>query len=346
VAATVSFAAALSGCNVVRRFPVIVADEPTFNEDSSDSAKVLRATISQDNGPIDPALRVTCDFSFSRRDQVPSFRTRSSTRLGNQRRWECSFPASTRNAMRDGHVLRFEWIVRSTNGDGDPVIVARTGVKDFAIGCQGADAPGAAWARNQSDIVGQFGGLTTIERIAAAGYVPTHFTADGSQKVFRGMGVAFARRIDVLGTTNIVPSLPIRTDSPNLLLFSPGSRVDDDSTLAPALATFSLVGWAYTTNLSSSPIDHPPLVNCFPLHEWFIHEQGAHTVDGGFTPGPGPFPIGLRHARLWDLHVWSRPSGVPALGIFNHSGPGGSVRPADGFAAPAASFFYPEFDEP
>lgn len=342
----------LSGaCPVVSQLPVIRVFPPTW--DADDSPKVISAVITQNNGPLSPQLRVRCDFAFATPpNQVPTWRSVDAEALaGNV--WNCTLPDGL--AVRNNHVLLFEWLVESTDQQGQPLAVARSDVREFHVGC--AD-PAGFLRQEQLAVLQRFGGLTTLDRIITQGFVPTHTTTLPADiggisvstpipvnKVFRGMGVAFARAQDILAAGNFVPSGTPQPGSPNLLLFLPSATVDGRPDLDAPGATYQLIGWAYAANLTSFP-DGPPSVGCFPLHEWFFHEEGIHTLDGGFSPGAGS-ALGAPHARLWDLHVWAdSDSGIPELGIFNVTGAGGATTPASGYEAPAGSFFYPEFAQP
>lgn len=352
----------LSGCGVlplIAQLPLITPVTPVWIETSPNTLKVLDATITQNNGPPDPALRVTCDFNFAAPPgQLAPSRTIVATPITDTL-FRCTLPAATQAAVRNNHVLVFEWIVEGAS-NGQLVPVARSGVQRFQVGCDGPAAV-ASLTGVQGSVLSRFGAQMTFAQIAAAGYLPTHSTllptitqtplgsVSGPpfvlvQKVFDGMGVAFARAIDVPGATGFVPSGPLTVASPNLLLFVPSATVPGDATLAAPNATFRLIGWAYAANLASFPLPNPPGFGCFPLHEWFLHEAGVHTLDGGFTPNASVGTLGAGHARLWDLHVWVGAAGVPGLGILNVNG-AGTPTPS-GFIAPAGSFFHPPFAQP
>jgi len=340
------------GCDLVAQLPVITSVPPTF--DAATPEKILAATITQNNGQLNPSLRVRCVI-FSERppQQLPAVRSVAAQALAGNT-YNCVLPDTLR--IRNNHVLLFEWLVESINEQGEANPVARSGVKQFHVGC----ADPAQFLRNdQAAVLGRFAGVFTTNQLLDLGYVPTHpavttieVNAGGvpvptpftGNKVFRGMGVAFARAADILAAGNFVPSgLPV-SGQPNLLLMQPSTTVAGRPDLAPLGATFTLLGWAYAVNLSTVPGPFPPDVGCFPLHEWFFHEAGVHTLDGGFTPSFGA--PGVEHDRLWDVHVWSRASGLPELGILNVTGAGGATTPGAGFDAPAGSFFHPDIPLP
>jgi hypothetical protein len=330
------------GCDLVAQLPVITSFPPTW--DATTPTKILAATITQDNGELDPSLRVRCEFFFERPPtQLPNVRSVPAQRMaGNV--YNCTL--TTGPQLRNNHVLLFEWIVESLNPQGQATPVARSGVKTFHVGCAN---PSQFLRADQAAVLGSFGALTTIDQILLAGYVPTHPTLHDlipMNKVFQGMGVAFARLQDVAAAGNFVPSgLPL-SGQPNLLLFLPSVTVAGRPDLAPPNATFALIGWAYAVNLTTAPGPFPPNVGCFPLHEWFFHEAGVHTLDGGFSLGVAS-ALGVPHERLWDLHVWARPaSGVPRLAIVNVTAAGGATTPSAGFVAPEGSFFHPQIPLP
>jgi len=340
------------GCDLVAQLPVITSVPPNF--DAATPQKILAATITQNNGQLNPSLRVGCQVFFaSPPQQLPTVRFVPAQQLaGNV--YNCVLPASL--PIRKNHVLMFEWLVESINQQGQATPVARSGVKQFHVGCP---SPTQFLRNDQAAVLGRFAGVLTSDQILGLGYVPTHPAVDTiavnvggvtvptlftGNKVFRGMGVAFARSTDILAAGNFVPSgLPV-SGQPNLLLMQPSTTVPGRPDLAPLGATFTLLGWAYAVNLSTVPGPFPPDVGCFPLHEWFFHEAGVHTLDGGFSLSLAAPGVG--HARLWDIHVWSRASGLPALGILNVTGAGGATTPGAGFDTPDGSFFHPNIPLP
>ena len=340
-------AVALCGaCEVVSQLPVITAFPPNFSASTPD--KILPATIIQNNGPLNDALQVRCEFFFKTPpSQLANPRSVLAQRMaGNV--FNCTLPATVSERVQNNDVLVFEWIVESLNDEGDATPVARSGVQEFHVGCPN---PRQFLLDDQARVLSSFGALTTLLQIAGAGYVPTHpavstgTPAGPTSKIFRGMGVAFARVTDIPASGGFVPSgLPV-SGQPNLLLFQPSATVVGQPDLASPAATFALIGWAYAVNLVEVPGPHPPNVGCFPRHEWFFHEAGVHTIDGGFSPGLGS-ALGVEHQRLWDLHVWARTGGPPRLSIENITGAGGATTPGGGFVAPPGSFFYPNIPIP
>jgi hypothetical protein len=339
-----------AGCDLVSQFPVIETFPPSFGP--GDDRKAFSAVITQNGEAIDPGLVVRCDVFFGVPPTQPPIvaSIAAARQAGNV--FSCELPEDI--VIRNNHVMNFEWVVESIN-DGQAVPVARSGVRTFHIGC---DDPAGFLRNDQATVLARFGELDNVVAIGAAGYLPTHPATAPSvpglpspqlqtNKVFKGMGAAFARAVDVPAGGGFVPfGTPVSGD-PNLLLFRPSATVAGSPDLADPLATYTLIGWAYAATIGDDlPADRPPSTGCFPLHEWFFHEEGHHTVDGGFTPGPPFSAIGVYHPRLWDLHVWADASGVPRLGILNVTGAGAATTPADGYEAAANSFFYPFFTDP
>jgi hypothetical protein len=334
-----------AACDFVTQFPVITSFPPTW--EATTPTKILAATITQNNGELDPRLRVRCEFSFERPAgtlQPPNVRSVPAQRIaGND--YNCTLTLGP--SLRNNHVLVFEWLVESVNQQGEATPVARSGVKRFHVGCP-IDDPTEFLRLDQAQVVSALGALTTVAQILAAGYVPTHSTFLDQfpvNRVFRGMGVAFARAQDLAATGNFVPSGPPQSGHPNLLLFLPSATVAGRPDLSRPDATYRLIGWAYAANRVTVPGPFPPNTGCFPLHEWFFHEAGVHTLDGGFSLGVSSAP-GVPHERLWDLHVWARPNSIPELAILNVTTAGGATTPSAGFVAPVGSFFHPEIPLP
>jgi hypothetical protein len=340
-----------AGCDFVSQFPVIETFPPAFGP--GDDRKVFSAVITQNGEAIDPSLRVRCEVSFAvPRTQIATVQSIDAERQAGTV-FSCALPDGT--AVRNNNVMQFEWIAESIN-DGEAVPVAKSGVKTFQIGC---DDPAGFLRADQASVMERFGALTTLAAIGVAGFLPTHPTTVSvsvggvpspqlpTNKVFKGMGAAFARAVDVPAAGGFVPLGAPASGDPNLLLFRPSATVEGRPDLADPFATYALIGWAYAATVGGDfPADTPPGAGCFPLHEWFFHEEGHHTMDGGFTPGPQFSAIGVYHPRVWDMHVWADASGVPRLGILNVTGAGGATTPGDGFEASADSFFYPAFTDP
>jgi hypothetical protein len=282
------------GCDVVAQLPVITSFPPTF--DATTPQKILAATITQNNGQLNPSLRVRCELFFvAPPTQLSNVRSVPAEQLGGNT-YNCVVPPDTR--IRNNHVLTFEWFVESINAQGEATPVARSGDKQFQVGCPD---PAQFLRDDQTAVLARFGGVLTSDRILSLGYVPTHPAATtlnvdvggvtvptpfAGNKVFRGMGVAFARSADILSAGNFVPSgMPV-SGQPNLLLMQPSTTVAGRPDLAPLDATFTLLGWAYAVNLSTVPGPFPPISGCFPLHEWFFHEAGGSHARRRVLPLP------------------------------------------------------------
>jgi hypothetical protein len=95
------------------------------------------------------------------------------------------------------------------------------------------------------------------------------------------------RRDDLEAALNQAPS-EVFSFEPSVLMFMPDGGDEGNRTLR-------LVGWAYAVNLSTAPLPNFPDIPgfCIPNHEWFFHEAGVHTADGGFSPGIPPNPVGV-----------------------------------------------------
>lgn len=235
-------------------------------------------------------------------------------------------------------------------------------------GC-GALATGLEMAAAQDAIRDRY---SNIDDAYAAGFAPSHHYV-----TFAGMGMAVARvlRIEGGAFAEMLPE-PVSVNDPNMLFYGPtggAARVGIWPLDAPGSFTdpfadppYRLIGWGYFVEYDPAA---RPALGCVPAAEWFIHEAGWHTSDGGFiaTTPPGE-PAGLRgrdaialppvlpapattagpsgflsvgviwHRRYWDLHVWRNDGGFPGFGIFNTFG-----GPAFGAALPAGAFFFRSF---
>jgi hypothetical protein len=196
-----------AGCEVVAQLPVITSFPPSW--DVTTTPKTLEARITQNNGPLARSLRVRCEFSFERPPtQLPNVRSVPAQRMPGTRYFCIIRPGSQ---LRNNHVLRFEWFVESLNSLGQAIPVARSGVQTFHVGCEN---PTQFLQNDQAAVLASFGAVTTRTRILLAGYIPAHPVAvpmpiplgGEIDRVFRGMGVAFARAQDVLAAGNFAPS--------------------------------------------------------------------------------------------------------------------------------------------
>jgi hypothetical protein len=182
--------------------------------------------------------------------------------------------------------------------------------------------------------------VADFELLRQARYVPSHLFQS-----FVGQGVAFARPFEAFTGVNFTPTEPL------LLLYAPPA-----ATLAAAAAEplipdlpYTLIGFAYAFHYDPSG---PPSFDCMPREAWFVHEAGWHPASGGFFPqtftednlgdsdpdfppliaNPGDLRFGAPwHPRLWDVHLFIRPGGVPLLAACNPAA--GVAPPPDAFAA-------------
>ncbi len=249
-----------------------------------------------------------------------------------------------------------------------------------AVGCAGSrhapttqGPPQSGLQAEQRQILSRFGGLTRVQDILAAGYVPTH----GATSI-RDVGVAFTRIVDVPVLLPGTPALPPRLGAPNLLMFAPAAGATDTVTVCPVPASpdrpcpvdlravtrpgsptvtdalwadepYVLVGWAYTARMDSGPgaafpRDQPPTLDIIEPGQWFVHEAGWHNLDGTFAidrafvrplAGPPHPHAGAPHGRFWDVHLWvGRSTGIPVVSM-------SSPTPIDGITVPDGSFVYP-----
>ena len=234
-------------------------------------------------------------------------------------------------------------------------------------GCD-ALATGLEMAAAQETIIARYGQINDARN---AGFAPSHLYV-----TFAGMGMAVARviRIQQGAFPEMLPEAT-SVEDPNLLFYmptgtpatvglfnQPGSFSD-----AEADPPYRLIGWGYF--VAFDPATRPTL-GCVPQPEWFVHEAGWHTWDGGFvaTPPPGE-PAGARgsaaislppllpppftvvgpsgalsggvvwHQRYWDIHVWRNDDGFPGFGIFNPFG----GAPTFGAGLPGNAFFIRNF---
>jgi len=133
-------------CNLVAQLPVITA-------------------------PLNASLRVRCEFWFAAPpQQLPNVRSVDAHRLAGNA-YNCTLPPGL--AIQNNHVLLFEWLVESINQQGQANPVARSGVKQFHVGCA---APAQFLRNDQAAVLSQFGGVLTTNQIIGFGCVPTHST--------------------------------------------------------------------------------------------------------------------------------------------------------------------------
>lgn len=155
----------------------------------------------------------------------------------------------------------------------------------------------------------------------AGGYLPSHLF-----DVVGGMGLTLAR-VHEYGDHH-QPDL----NQPDLLFYVPANpekpALGGDFTDLIADGDYLLVGWGYYADYIPGEIPQISGLSegtTIPESEWFIHESGWHTIDGGFEPTPpqgeswrgeapgvpptrathkpDKMPVGA-HGRVWDLHVF------------------------------------------
>jgi hypothetical protein len=200
---------------------------------------------------------------------------------------------------------------------GSPLIGLALALAGIGCGQRGGAATSTADTRSalaaeQAHILERFGGLTRIQDILAAGYIPTHGAAS-----IENVGVAFTRIVDVPVLMPGAPALPPKEGEPNLLMFAPASGATDTVTVCPVPAIpdrpcpvdlvaatrpgspavtdalwadepYVLAGWGYTARIDSGagaafPLDQPPTLAFVTPQQWFVHEAGWHNLDGTFA---------------------------------------------------------------
>ncbi|HEX6993341.1 MAG TPA: hypothetical protein VF339_04265 [Gammaproteobacteria bacterium] len=128
---------------------------------------------------------------------------------------------------------------------------------------------------------------------------------------------------------------------PPLLLYvpSPATTPDDWLDFDGDDGPYTLVGWAFFAPYGP---ELPRMLECIEPDEWFVHEAGWHTRDGGMrltpdTPSEQPPPpadvdVLFWHPRVWDIHFWIEEDGPPAVSFDNpNARPGGLELPKGAF---------------
>jgi quercetin dioxygenase-like cupin family protein len=157
-----------------------------------------------------------------------------------------------------------------------------------------------------------------------------------------------------IGLTIINPVETPRLGSPNLIFYAPNPDADDTTDPRGPDFPYTLVGWAYGVPYEPGRI--PALVPCMGLKDWHIHERGVHPVDSGgmtvmpptetvYGASPGTFVdapamdpvVGFPHPRVWTVHFWLEPNGLPRSAILDPTDPPPGIDPGVG-----SSFFFPE----
>jgi hypothetical protein len=178
-----------------------------------------------------------------------------------------------------------------------------------------------------------------LARLLSLGFTPSH-----GFRSFRGQGVAFAAVVPVLTGINLSPPT-----TPQLLFYAPPATAPATAVEEPVVPDFpySLIGFAFASQYDPSG---PPTFGCMPREAWFVHEAGWHPADGGFIPQevtestfgdadpalpPYPRVDAVWHGRMWDVHLFIRPTEQPVLSACNPAA--GAPLPADFFAATGLS---------
>ncbi|HEX5726856.1 MAG TPA: hypothetical protein VFX98_15375 [Longimicrobiaceae bacterium] len=150
--------------------------------------------------------------------------------------------------------------------------------------------------------------------VLAPQWIPAHFVVSNY-----GYGMAMAPASAAVD----MPENP-NPFEPLLLMYRPRNNSDGlDHIPDPP---YELVGWGYGGAFDPA---HKPDMGCaIVAEEFFIHEAGYHTPDGGFvatppaeaTPGSvvaerplPPTTVGVWHPRVWDVHVWVNRGGTPVV---------------------------------
>jgi hypothetical protein len=261
-------------------------------------------------------------------------------------------PGRFRFVPTDGPVFRtsdsvfFQWFIDYRPAGGGIGDFVQAPQARFVVGCTQAQTD-ADLAADQATILAAFSTSNPHLDLPPRGYaIPTH----GYTSIF-GAGVAFAS----------VPSgfSPggVTLGAPELLLYAPRPIAAGESPAAYQAAItdvlpdppYTLIGWAYGTVYD--PANRPRL-GCIPTEHWFLHEAGYHLANGDMvlTPPqesvvgaenvlvpPLALPPGAFHPRIWDLHLWARPSGTPTVSIFPPTPVPGLVLPSATFV-PVATF--------
>jgi hypothetical protein len=183
-------------------------------------------------------------------------------------------------------------------------------------------------------VLARLGRLTTLRdpadeaMLAARGYqLPAHgFTSLG------GMGLAVQPADFLLN--------PLKPGNPDLLFYEPSPAAEDVTDSTGPDFPYRLRGWGYITWYDYD--QHPTFLPCMARRDWFIHERGVHTLDGGMDATPPPEDVhgtasgntppvpsatrpGVGHPRWWDIHFWVGDR-VPTVSLLN---PGRLIRGID-----------------
>lgn len=186
------------------------------------------------------------------------------------------------------------------------------------------------------------------------GFIPSHAFA-----MIEGYGLAMARLDGPHQTDPATGRVVKDLSEPDLLFYAP----KDPS--RPEKKEYILIGWGWFSDYEPGK---PPLLEGVSDQDWFLHESGWHTADGGFVatppnedyPGqvaapaptrqdnpPGKMVLGA-HARMWDFHFWrtdlitKTASSLPVAQMEVPDKVDASMLPKDMLKLDGSAFFYPD----
>ena len=262
-------------------------------------------------------------------------------------------PTQAVAGLRADHLF-WEWFIDYRRGSSG-VITARSASEDaphdMVIGCTAADTEAT---------------LRTI-RLAAAQFDDEYGNNPGypifshiipASLLNQGVPMARASKLFSLDDVSV--------NQPDLLQFAPRARFPGESeAIYQQMITDSAPDKGSRLAALSYGVFHNsatrrPQLGCVPSSEWFIHEAGAHTQNGGMRrfqvdeevrgmelvnglapPAGFNMPAGsVWHPRIWDLHAWL-PEDETALPILQIDSP----FPIPGLAMAPGLFFYSEVFE-
>jgi len=343
----VVIAAWLSGCAGLGGFVQEVQNTTTVLEPdpvswNSGEPLYAAATVRQNDGePIAESLNVlvSLEWVIQPGQSTTTEHIEANRDVDDPTRYHVTADA---DLVRSAQLIDVLWRVENSSGS------ALTDINAERIQVDCPDGPEPFLTQMQSEVMGMFDdpANVTIDQINAEGYkLNNHGFAH-----IAGSGVSFVR---------VVPNFTV--SKPPILLFTAShesANIADTESDEP----YRLIGWGYAgvaipgDPLGALNINTRPTFNCIPFHEWFYHEAGWHTPDDGgmvLDPPPHSLPTDMPdeaiekgalphfyHPRIWDVHVWADPSGVPRLSLLNTDADGNKV-PSGGFQAPDAMFFYP-----
>lgn len=361
VLAALAAALLLSGCEIIRSF-----EKPTVADTSSPwmsgDSRVLTAEVDAPDGY--EIVAVYTRFSRHHWPGPAAAHEAVATPVSPGGAEYRATPAQAVAALRADHLF-YEWFVDYRLPGGSEIATARSGRRDFVIGCTAAQT--AATIDQLRLLTAQFATSTPHSDLIVRGY----FAVPHGNTSLAGVGVTFA------GAGSIFSASHVEMGAPGLLFFAPRPRAPGEpAALYQAIiadpggnaAPYRLIGGAWGKVMDSAT--RRPRLGCVPSSAWFLHEAGYHlqtgpmalrspdedvkgeTVVSDLLPTPGleaPTPNNtlMWHPRIWDLHLWLPQDGGPAtLSIFApFSVPGaGACSPMPDNPADCNSrvFFQPE----